>query len=94
MSESFAKRFVAGWNNHDGAALAALFGAEGTFEDVPRGVVSKGRDAIKTLVGDTELWSRDFWVTLVSEQVSAGHHAIEWEMGGDAHWGLSWTGDE
>ena len=89
MDDSIPQRFVDAWNSHEGANLANLFAGDGTYEDLAIGAVHKGSNAIVAMIARSVAFSRDYRMTLVSEQANADHYAVEWEMAGTntGEWG-------
>lgn len=80
--DGWIQQYLEAWNSHDGAEVAAFMADDVTYEDLPLGVISEGRDAIKAFVHETEQLSKDYKWTSVSEQASGDRYAFEWEIAG------------
>jgi steroid delta-isomerase-like uncharacterized protein len=75
------QRFVDAWNSLDPERVAEIYGEGGTHEDVARGGVYRGREAIKAFVAEAaQRVDRRFVAT--SEQASGDFYAVEWESSG------------
>ena len=80
-SNSVTQRFVDAWNSLDPERVADLYGDEGIHEDVARGGVYRGHEAIKAFVTEAvPRVQRQFVAT--SEQSSGDFYAVEWESTG------------
>lgn len=58
------QRWLAALTAGNGDAVAALFIAEGVYEDVPSGTVARGRDQIAAFIDRIEAQERDFRIRL------------------------------
>jgi steroid delta-isomerase-like uncharacterized protein len=81
MSDSVTRRFVDPWNSLDPERVAEIYGEDGIHEDVARGGVYRGHEAIKAFVAEAApRVNRQFVAT--SEQNSGDQYAVEWESTG------------
>jgi steroid delta-isomerase-like uncharacterized protein len=74
--------WVAAWNSHDADAVAALFTADGVYEDVPTGTVNNGQDEIRAFAQFSFDAVPDLHVELVNGNLKGGHGTIEWVYSG------------
>jgi steroid delta-isomerase-like uncharacterized protein len=81
VSEEFFTEFLAAWNSHDGAQLAAMMAEDGTYEDLATGRVMD-RAAVVDFIRETDEMSSDYRVDSVSMQRSGDRYALEWRMSG------------
>ncbi|MDQ3694928.1 MAG: SgcJ/EcaC family oxidoreductase [Chloroflexota bacterium] len=58
------QRWLAALSTGDGEAVAALFAADGVYEDVPSGSVARGHDQIAALIDRLVAQERDFQLRL------------------------------
>jgi steroid delta-isomerase-like uncharacterized protein len=77
------QRWADAWNAHDIDALISLFADDCVYEDVPFGLVHKGRDDVRGLFeGNFVTFGDDFRVDDVSGFVHGDDGVIMWTMGG------------
>jgi steroid delta-isomerase-like uncharacterized protein len=72
--------YLAAWNSHEGAKVAAYMAADATYEDLALGQLHEGRSAIEAFVSGVEQFSDDYSFVPVSEQANGDSYAFEWEM--------------
>jgi len=80
---SLTDEFIAAWNAQDGAALAALFTADGVYADAALDERSAGPEEIeKFLSGAYEHFSSDMTFEKGFSLETASGYAVEWTMKG------------
>ena len=77
---SWMHDYLAAWNSHDGAKVAAYMAEDATYEDLALGQMHEGRAAIETFVNEANDFSKDYSFVFVSEQADGDSYALEWEM--------------
>ena len=76
------RRYLDAWDSHDPEQVGAFMAEDAVYEDLALGQTHEGRAAIVGFVGTADQLSKDYRFTLISEQASGDHYAIEWEMAG------------
>lgn len=74
--------YLAAWNSHDRAKVAAYMAEGATYEDLALGQMHEGRVAIEAFVNEADAFSKDYSFVAVSEQADGDSYALEWEMFG------------
>ena len=80
--EHIAQAWAAAWNSHNADRVAALFTADGVYEDVPTGAVNRGRPAIRAFAQFFFTAAPDLKIQVVKSHVKGGHGEIEWIFSG------------
>lgn len=80
MTTAWVDRYLAAWNSHDGAQVAAFMTDDVTYEDLAQGAVYVGHEGVAAYVQGADEWSSDYRFVVVSAQSSDRRYAIEWEM--------------
>jgi steroid delta-isomerase-like uncharacterized protein len=80
--EKIGRAWAAAWNSHRADAVAALFTADGVYEDVPTAAVNRGRAEIRAFAQFYFTAVPDLKITLVKSHVKGGHGSIEWIFSG------------
>jgi steroid delta-isomerase-like uncharacterized protein len=79
---SWMQDYLAAWNSHDGARVAAYMADDASYEDLALGQLHLGKAAIEAFANEAEQFSNDYAFVSVSEQTSGDSYAFEWEMFG------------
>ena len=77
---SWMQDYLAAWNSHDGAKVAAYMAEDATYEDLALGQMHEGRAAIEAFVNEANDFSKDYSFLFISEQADGDSYALEWEM--------------
>lgn len=70
------------WSSHDVDKFVALFTDDGVYEDVPVGIVSQSKEALKTFVSNFLGAFPDLKVVLKSHFVAGTSAGAEWVLSG------------
>ena len=80
--QAIAKKFIAGWNSHDPAKLAAVFTDDVFYEDVAFGEISHGKTEFGKFAVSEYEGVPDLELKLVRAWIDDGHGTIEWTFTG------------
>ena len=80
MAAEWVDGYLAAWNSHDGAQVAAFMTEDVVYDDLSSGLVHHGREAVQAYVAQTHEFSRDYRFVLVTTRAEGSNYAIEWEM--------------
>ena len=74
--------WAAAWSVHDVDMLLTLFTDDGVYEDVPLGIVSRGKAAVKAFAEAVFAAFPDFEIKLISGFTAGNWAGAEWTMSG------------
>jgi steroid delta-isomerase-like uncharacterized protein len=74
--------WAAAWSSHDPERVLALFTNDCVFEDVPFGVVTRGKEELRSFANGAFAAVPDFKFELTSRFAADQRAAIEWVMSG------------
>ena len=82
MGSDLIEAWAAGWSAHDPERLVAVFREDCVYEDIPLGIVSRGREDLREFIRDWLRSSPDIVMRLQNTINTGAHAGAEWTFSG------------